>query len=97
MTQSKDTTTSVDPTVTQVRYALTLNEETKDATINVAGEGGVITLTGTVPSHETKKAAEQIAAKQEGVIEVINDLAVEEPDIADKLNLPPPIQPRSHL
>ena len=47
--------------------------------INVDSADGVVTLKGKVDSAETKKKAEQIAKKVDGVKQVKNELRVEEP------------------
>jgi osmotically-inducible protein OsmY len=71
MTQS-----TVDPGQ-QVTDALLDDPRTTDATIDVTNDRGIITLTGTVDSIEIRKAAEEVARRQEGVVTVINDLKVE--------------------
>jgi osmotically-inducible protein OsmY len=60
----------------KVSSALTHDERTAEYPIGVADDEGVITLTGEVDDLETHEAAEEIAADQEGVVEVINDLEV---------------------
>jgi osmotically-inducible protein OsmY len=49
---------------------------TTPSTINVAVSGGVVTLTGTVPSYDQKNAASDDAWTVPGVIDVINDIVV---------------------
>ena len=76
----------------RVQDALAEDPRTEDLILDVVDENGIVTLTGTVPSHDARKAAEKIARQQEGVIEVVNDLVVEAPgasfavvaDITDK-------------
>jgi hypothetical protein len=53
---------------------------TRDAAIDVGEEGSTVTLTGTVTSEEVRRAAEEIAQQQEGVLQVINELQVEAED-----------------
>jgi osmotically-inducible protein OsmY len=76
--------------VKRVTTALAEDERTAAFDINVVDEQGVVTLTGTVEDSEAKSAAGEIAEKQAGVVEVVNDLVVQEPDIVDKIVTPPP-------
>lgn len=66
--------------VERVEKALLEDPRTEDCDIDVVNEGGVIKLLGVVDSETTRLIAEEIASSQEGVIEVINDLEVEEDD-----------------
>ncbi len=76
--------------VKRVDTALAEDKRTAEFEINVIDEQGVVTLTGSVASPEAKTAAEDIAAAQAGVIEVINNLEVEETDIVEEIAAPPP-------
>jgi osmotically-inducible protein OsmY len=86
--------TKIDITTRRVRNALASHGETKDAAISVAGEGGLITLSGKVASQEVKEAAERVASQQEGVVEVINDIVIQKDDIVERLNLPTAVPPQ---
>lgn len=56
------------------------------ANIGVAVDGGVVTLTGTVPTHWEKTEAEEIVGVLRGVILVKNDLAVvPTEDVSDEI------------
>ncbi len=79
----------------KVRDAI-LNDDAIDPElkIDVLEMGGVITLTGRVPSEKDAAKAESIAKKQEGVITVINELSVEKPD-PDQEATAPPVTPRN--
>ena len=61
----------------RVANALLEDPRTKENVIEVANERGIVTLTGTVDSDETRQAAEEIARQQTGVISVVNELKVE--------------------
>jgi len=53
------------------------DERIREAIIEVINYQGVVSLLGTVESHETAELAEEIASQQEGVIVVVNNLKVE--------------------
>ncbi len=74
----------------RVSTALAEDERTAEFDLNVVDEQGMITLMGSVATPEARAVVEEIAAAEEGVIEVINDLVVEPSDIGDKLVPPPP-------
>lgn len=78
------------PIERRVIDALDENEKTAGLPIEVVDREGVITLEGSVPSREAKRLAEQITEKQEGVLEVINDLEVREKPGSDDESLPLP-------
>lgn len=61
----------------RVANALMEDPRTEDAIIEVTNDRGVITLTGSVNSDEVRKAAEEIARQQEGVITVVDELKIE--------------------
>lgn len=71
-----------------VSAALAHDERTAEYPVEVVDDDGVITLTGKVNSLETREAAEAIAADQEGVVEIINDLEVEGEESAEDRNVP---------
>ena len=64
----------------QIRERLTAqlddDDRTAEAAIDVICQQGIVTLQGRVKDHEVRQAAEEIAAVQSGVIDVINDLDV---------------------
>lgn len=74
----------------RVSKALEEDERTADYTIDVADDQGVVNLTGAVDSEDVSAAAAKIAEAQEGVLEVVNDIEIEEEDIAEKIVTPPP-------
>lgn len=61
----------------RIENALLEDPRTEGAIIDVANERGIVTLTGTVDSEETRRAAEEIAREDQGVISVVNELKVE--------------------
>jgi osmotically-inducible protein OsmY len=64
----------------RVSIALKDDPRTRDAAIDAVEEGGTVTLTGTVTSEEVRRAAEEIAQQQEGVLQVISKLQIEAED-----------------
>ena len=82
--------TIVSEVTKRVSKALEEDERTAEYTINVADDQGVVTLTGAVDAEDVSAAATEIAHAQEGVVEVINDIEVREPDIAEDIVTPPP-------
>jgi osmotically-inducible protein OsmY len=78
----------------RVRTALTQDPRTAGVSIEVIDENGVITLRGKVNSEEASRATEEIARTQEGVIEVVNDLEIEQGE--EPLITPPPTPPQYH-
>lgn len=66
-----------DSTVTaKVKTKLAADAETSAIKIGVETKGGVVTLSGTVPTETEKQKAEQIARNTDGVKRVVNDIAV---------------------
>ena len=61
---------------TNVKSKLAADTETSALKINVGTNGGVVTLTGIVPTQAEKSQAEQIARNTEGVTRVINNITV---------------------
>ena len=72
--------TLYDRTKKKVIDALLNDERTQDAIIEVINDRGVVTLMGTVESHELAELAEEIASQQEEVITVVNSLNVKHHD-----------------
>ena len=71
--QSDDTVTGA------IRTKFAENATLKTAQVNVATEGGVVTLTGSVASQADKEQAVQIARGATGVSNVVDNLKVQEP------------------
>jgi len=65
----------------KVNYALLNDSRTRMAVIKVISENGVVTLKGQVDNERVRESAQEIAAKQPGVISVVNTLEVQ-PDQA---------------
>jgi len=61
---------------TNVKSKLAADTETSALKINVETNGGVVTLTGIVPTQAEKSQAEQTARNTEGVTRVINNITV---------------------
>jgi osmotically-inducible protein OsmY len=64
---------------------------TADAPIEAIDNNGVITLTGTVTCNETRAAAAMIAFEHPGVMSVINDIDVDDPEATSEIE---PIWPQ---
>jgi osmotically-inducible protein OsmY len=79
----------------RVRAALAQDPRTAEYSIEVIDENGLVTLKGKVNSEEAGRAAEEIASIQEGVIEVVNDLEIEQGE--GPLITPPPVPPQYQL
>lgn len=61
---------------TKVKSKLAVDTETSALKIDVHTNGGMVTLTGAVPTQAEKAEAEQIARNTEGVTRVINNITV---------------------
>ncbi|MAT43575.1 MAG: hypothetical protein CL609_14655 [Anaerolineaceae bacterium] len=59
-----------------VTKALVQDERTKEAAIEVINQNGILTLKGHVKNDKIRKAAENIAMQQPGVVSVINELRI---------------------
>jgi BON domain len=70
--QSDDTVTNA------VKTRLAENTALKASQVNIASEGGVVTLTGTVASQADKEQAVQIARGATGVSDVVDNLKVQD-------------------
>ena len=64
-------------TTRKVKTALGLSKRLAGFDINVNTNGGVVTLTGRVPSEDAKSLAGEIARDTPGVIDVKNEITVE--------------------
>ncbi len=73
--------------INRVTEALLNDLNTEEAVVDVSSRGGVVTLSGMVPSQKVRRAAEDIARQQEGVITVINELSI----VSDEKELTPGI------
>ena len=62
--------------VSRIVNALLNDPRTSKALIDVSNRGGAVTLTGTAPSQQARHAAEAIVLQQEGVVTVVNELAI---------------------
>ena len=65
-----------DATSDELHKALSNDERTAGASIEVLNEQGIVTLTGEVESQEIALAAEDIVSRQDGVIDVMNALRI---------------------
>lgn len=79
-----DTDTAI---VARVTAALADDPRTELSEIDVGSDRGIVTLTGQVDSAAIREKAEEIAARQKGVVEVINDLAVESDEDSPSLKV----------
>ena len=61
----------------------------EDWEFEVFDNGGVITLTGSVPSQEDSDLIESIANKQDGVVTVINEIRVDDSSASTEDNIRP--------
>jgi osmotically-inducible protein OsmY len=60
----------------RVSTALENDKRTQDLALEVIDSSGIVTLEGQVPSEKLRQVAAEIASRQEGVIEVVNELEV---------------------
>ncbi len=60
----------------RISQALAQDKRTRRAVIEVLDRSGTITLLGEVDTLDAKRAAEQIARAQSGVISLINELKI---------------------
>jgi osmotically-inducible protein OsmY len=65
--------------ITRVILALLEDPQARASLIEVGGERGVITLSGEVPTVETRQAVENIVRRQAGVVGIVNQLQVMHP------------------
>jgi hypothetical protein len=71
--------------VSHVTAALSRDHRTDVAIVGVLNEHGVVTLEGQVDDPNTREVAEEIARRQPGVVDVINDLEVKIDDATELL------------
>jgi len=80
-----DTDTAI---VARVTAALLDDLRTSTAVIKVLSEQGVVTLRGQADSPRVREAAEEIAAEQRGVVQVVNELEIKPDEDTEFLELP---------
>lgn len=76
-----------------IREAIISHESyNEDCMFEVFENGGVVTLTGTVASHEDAELIESIASEQDGVLTVINEIRVDDStdSTGDDIRIIPP-------
>jgi uncharacterized protein YrrD len=66
----------------RITKALHNHPVTADAVIEVVNEGGLVTLIGTVPDVKTQQTAAKVAANQDSVVKVVNELVIKAPTYA---------------
>jgi osmotically-inducible protein OsmY len=71
--------------VAHITSALSTDPRTDVAIVGVINERGVVSLKGQVDDPNTREAAEKIARRQPGVVDVINDLEVKIDDVTELL------------
>jgi osmotically-inducible protein OsmY len=71
--------------ISHVTAALSRDHRTDVAVVGVINERGVVTLKGQVDDPNTQEAAEEIARRQPGVLDVINELEVKIDDVTELL------------
>lgn len=79
----------------RVESALLDDPRTKDFSIEVVDNNGIITLMGKVPSLEISQAAEELTKQQEGVMNVINELEYESGQTPGAPEIPSIVPPRA--
>ena len=71
--------------VEEITAALSTDPRTDVAVVGVINEHGVVSLKGQVGDPNTREAAEEIARRQPGVVDVINELEVKIDDATELL------------
>lgn len=79
----------------QIEESLMSDDRTRDASIEVANDRGIVTLSGEVESETIASAAEHIAQNQSGVIKVVNSIQVAGKEDLSAATLPRP-NPSAH-
>lgn len=69
--------------IANVTAALATDHRTDVAVVGVIYERGVVTLEGQVDDPNTREAAEEIARRQTGVVDVVNKLEVRIDDVTE--------------
>ena len=78
----------------RIDEALLNDSRTKDTPIEIMIENGIITLRGSVENRKISQAAEDLISKQEGVVDVINELQTQDGENGEPSNTPPMPPPR---
>jgi osmotically-inducible protein OsmY len=60
----------------RIQDALDEDSRTRDEVIEVSSHQGVVTLTGMVKSEQVRRAVEEIARQQQGVVTLVNEIKV---------------------
>ena len=71
--------------VEEITAALSTDPRTDVVVVGVINERGVVSLKGQVGDPNTREAAEEIARRQPGVVDVINELEVKIDDATELL------------
>lgn len=80
------------PLASELNSILARDKRTADSQIEAVDDGGVITLAGNALSNDARLAAAEIAESHPGVLSVVNDLTVNDPEAtSEMLVVPPPI------
>lgn len=66
------------------------DKRTADSQIEVLDNNGVVTLTGNALSNEARLAAAEIAENHPGVLSIVNDLTVSDPEATSEMIIVPP-------
>jgi osmotically-inducible protein OsmY len=74
-----------------LREKLMRDRHTTDSQIEVIDNGGVITLSGTAVSNKARAAAAQIVLNHPGVLSLINDIEVNDPDATSEVIVVAPL------
>jgi osmotically-inducible protein OsmY len=78
----------------RIDEALLNDSRTKDTAIEIIDENSIITMRGSVPSRRISQAAEDIVSNQNGVVDVINALQIQNEEPEEPSNTPPMPLPR---
>ena len=82
-------TVRVSKVAKRVSAALEEDERTAKYKIEVIDQDGLVTLKGTVPSEEVVEAAVEIAREQEGVVDVVDAMEIDESSEEEEVSPPP--------
>ncbi len=78
--------------VTSIQSQMFSDSQLKDANLQVASNKGEVTLTGTVSSNAAHLDAYKIATQTPGVASVNDQIAVQEPQVAQAATTPAPVE-----
>ena len=65
------------------------HSHTADSQIEIIDNNGVVTLSGTATSNKARAAAAQIVLNQPGVLSIINDIEIGDPDATSEVIVTP--------